>query len=420
MSPRLFALLAAVALASHAACRGGLGERIGATPSPAVKTPAVWPTATPAAVPEAFRALYDELASRLTPARERFESLPQATNPVLAIELLPANGNRGPDLLQPGALGGVRLYLDAAVALGGRGVNLSIVYPLLGEREPRREEYIEFYRQVIGECRRRGLTVSVEMGPAFGGTQYSSLRVDYAGLTPQTYLEERLRQAALAAHAFEPDYLTLVEEPDTERMLTGIDLRTDDYLAMLAQARRRIDPPPGVLIGAGSGSWEAPDLVQRVIAETDLDFVNIHVYPLSNGVVDYAERAAQWVEAARARGKRVIVGETWLYKASGDEVRSRLPFTEVYARDHFSFWAPLDALHIEAMRALASAAGIEYVSFFWSNFLLAYLEYGATTAGAPGAELTRLSNAAALQAILEGRLSASGDAFRRAAVGEWE
>ncbi len=418
MRARIFLLLVAVALASQAACGGDRNARVDATPTsrPTVGS-TVGPTATPAPVPEGYRALYDELERLLNRARERFAALPQTDAPLLAVELLPANGNRGADLLQPGALEGVRVYLDAAVALGAGGVNLSIVYPLFGEREPRREEYIQFYRNVVAECRRRGLVVSVEMGPAFAGTEFSSLDVDYSGLTPTEYLDERLRQAAVAAHALEPDYLTLAEEQGTERMLTGLDIRTDEYVAMLAQARRRIDPPPGVLIGAGSGSWEAPDLIRRVISETDLDFVNIHVYPLSNGVVDYLERAVEWAGEARARGKRAIVGETWLYKASVEELRRGLSFSEASARDPFSFWASLDALHIETMRALASAAGIEYVSFFWSKFLFAYVDH-ASSAGESSVELMRLSNAAAVQAMLEGRLSASGEAFRRAAGGD--
>ncbi|HWQ28428.1 MAG TPA: hypothetical protein VNN12_05340 [Dehalococcoidia bacterium] len=342
--------------------------------------------------------------------------MPTASPPLLAAELLPANGNRGAELLQPGAMEGVRLYLDALQRLGARGVNLSIVFPLFGEQEPRREEYVAFYREVVAECRRRGLTVGVEMGPAFAGTPYSTLSVDYSAFTPQSYLDARLRQAALAAHALEPDYLTLAEEQDTERMLTGLDLTVDDYVAMLRRARAVIDPPPGVLLGAGSGSWEPPDLIDGILSETDLDFVNIHLYPLTNGAVNYVDRVAEWATRARAARKRVMIGETWLYKASVQELRSGLPYDQVFARDVFSFWAPLDALHIETVHALARATGIEYVSFFWSKFFFAYLDYGASPAAA-GADLMRLSNAAAVQAIVERRLTASGEAFRRAAGG---
>lgn len=251
------------------------------------------------------------------------------------------------------------------------------------------------------------------MGPAFAGTGYSALSVDYSGLTPRAYLNARLRQAAVAAHALEPDYLTLAEEQDTERMLTGLELTAEDYLTMLRSARALIDPPPGVLLGAGSGSWEAPDLVERILSEIDLDFVNIHVYPLSNGLVNYLDRTAEWAEMARAVGKRVIIGETWLYKASVDDLRAGVPYDEVYARDVFSFWAPLDALHIETITALANASGIEYVSFFWSKYLFAYLDYEAAARLSP-VDATRQSNAAAVRAIAERRWSASGEAFREA------
>lgn len=396
------------------ACRGEGKERGGgATPAP----PGVTASATPAPVPESFQALYDELEAALTEARQRYAAMPAVSRPLLAAELLPANGNRGAELLQPGALEGVRLYLDALQRLGARAVNLSIVFPLFGEQEPRQKEYVAFYREVVAECRRRGLAVSVEMGPAFSGTPYSTLSVDYSGLTPQSYLDARLRQAALAAHALEPDYLTLAEEQDTERMLTGLDLTVEDYVAMLRRARAVIDPPPGVLLGAGSGSWEPPGLIDGILSETDLDFVNIHVYPLTNGTVNYIDRVADWATRARAARKRVIVGETWLYKASAQDLRSNLSYDQVFARDVFSFWAPLDALHVETMRALAKASGIEYVSFFWSKLFFAYLDYG-TSSAATGADLIRLSNAAAVRAIFERRLTASGEAFRRAAAGE--
>ncbi len=413
-SARCAAVLLAFAAYGFAGCAGrGEEEEVspGLEPPPTSATVAV----TPAAVPDDFRALYQELERALSPIRTRYGAMPATVSPRLAGELLAANGNRGPELLQPGAMEGVRLYLDALQGLGAAAVNLSIVYPLFGEQEPRREEYLAFYREVVAECRRRGLVVAVEMGPAFAGTPYSTLHVDYTGLTPRAYLDARLRQAAIAAHALEPDYLTLVEEPDTERMLTGLDLTTEHYLEALRSARRVIDPPAGVLLGAGSGSWEGPDLVERVVRETDLDFVNIHVYPLSNGSVNYLDRAAEWATMARAAGKRAIIGETWLYKASVDELRTGLPYDQVYARDARSFWAPLDALHIETMVALARASGVEYVSFFWSKYLFAYLDAAADLSPL---ELMRQSNAAAVRAMVEHRWSASGEAFQRATVRE--
>lgn len=197
-------------------------------------------------------------------------------------------------------------------------------------------------------------------------------------------------------------------------MLTGLDISTEDYLEYLRSARAVIDPPRGVKLGAGSGSWEQPDLVERVIGETSLDYIDIHVYPLSNGFTDYLQRAADWAAAARAAGKDVVIGEAWLYKASVGELRGGLGFQEVFARDPYSFWEPLDALFMETMVELAQASDVQYVSFFWTRYLFGYLDYDEVAPlGLTGSELQQASNLVAWGAIVRGELSASGRAFRR-------
>lgn len=134
---------------------GGRGEGTGAGPGPATAPSSAAFSATPAPVPDAFRTLYQELERNLSEVRGHYAATQAIARPVVAAELLPANGNRGPELLQPGAMEGVRLYLDALKRLGAKAVNLSIAYPLFGDREPRRQEYVAFYRDVVAECRRR-------------------------------------------------------------------------------------------------------------------------------------------------------------------------------------------------------------------------------------------------------------------------
>ncbi|HXX72554.1 MAG TPA: hypothetical protein VEI80_02580 [Candidatus Acidoferrales bacterium] len=58
----------------------------------------------------------------LTPSENSF---------VYATELLPANGNRGPALLQPNNLNSVAANLNALQAMGIQGVTIAIGYPLL-------------------------------------------------------------------------------------------------------------------------------------------------------------------------------------------------------------------------------------------------------------------------------------------------
>lgn len=406
----LLALLVGVALAACGGERGSSGDE---------RTPAVdqlTPTATTAAVPVTFRPLYDELEERLQTAKTALAARPAAGEETfLLLELLVANGNRGEELLGAGTLEATRLFLDRFKELGANGVTVQIVYPLLDDAYPRSSEYLDFYRSVADEVRRRDLVLVIATGAPFSGTEFSPLRIDYAGKTPQGYLEERLEQAAVIARELRPDYLCLSEEQSTERMLTGLDITTEDYLDFLREAPAAIKPPAGVKLGAGSGSWENPDLVRRLIEDTRLDFIDIHIYPLTNGYTDYLQVAADWASAARAANKEVIIGESWLYKASAKELQSGLGFQELFSRDVYSFWQPLDMLFMQTVLELGRAAGVRYISFFWSRYLFGYVDYGDLPRGATGLEAQRAGNLAASAAIIRGELSAVGREFKRLA-----
>jgi hypothetical protein len=374
------------------------------------------PTTTPIEVPAAFQPLYQELQARLEAARSDFAArVAPGGPPSLVIELLVANGNRGEDLLRPDTQGTTRLFLDRFKELGATGVALQIVYPLLDKNYPRHDEYLDFYRTVAREVRQRGLTLIVETGPPFSGTEFSPLQVDYSGKTPESYLQERLEQASIVAHEIQPDYLTLAEEQATERMLTGLDISTDSYIEFLRSARSVIDPPTGVKLGAGSGSWEGPDLVQRVTRETSLDFVDIHIYPLSSGFTDYLQVTADWAMAAGAAGTEVVIGEAWLYKTSVKELQGGIGYQEVYGRDAYSFWQPLDVLFMQTVVELGRAAGVRYLSFFWSRYLFAYVDYDQISPGMAKAELQQAANLASWNALVQGELSATGKEFQRLA-----
>ena len=303
----------------------------------------------------------------------------------------------------------------ASKELGATGVAVQIIYPLLGQDYPHSDEYLNFYRAVAGEVRKRGLTLIIATGAPFSGTEFSPLHIDYSDKTPQSYLQERLEQAAVIARELRPDYLCLSEEQSTERMLTGLDITTNDYIDFLRSAPAAINPPSGVRLGAGSGSWESPDLIRRLIKDTSLDFVDIHIYPLSNGPTDYLQVTSDWAAAARAAGKDVVIGEAWLYKASVKELQGGIGYQEVYGRDAYSFWQPLDVLFMQTAVDLGRATGVRYVSFFWSRYLFGYVNYEDVPPGATGLALQQAANLASWTALSRGELSATGQEFERLA-----
>ena len=374
------------------------------------------PSPTPMPVPPAFQSLYGELQRRLDAAQTEFAGGPTSgRSPSLVLELLAANGNRGEELLRPDTLQTTRLFLDRFKELGASGVAIQIVYPLLGKDYPRGNEYLDFYRAVAGEVRSRGLTLIIATGAPFSGTEFSPLHVDYGGKTPQSYLQERLDQAATIARELRPDYLCLSEEQSTERMLTGLNITTDDYFDFLRSAPAAIDPPAGVKLGAGSGSWENPTLVQELTRDSPLDFIDIHVYPLSNGLTDYLQVTSDWASAAIAAGKEAVIGEAWLYKASVQELQAGVGFQTLFGRDVFSFWQPLDVQFMQTAVHLGRAAGVRYISFFWSRYLFAYVDYEDVPPGTAGAALQQAANVASWAAFSRSELSATGEEFKRLA-----
>jgi hypothetical protein len=308
-------------------------------------------------------------------------------------------------------MAGVDLYLDRLQELGVQGVSVAIAYPLLRPDFPRSAEYLQFYRGVAEDVHRRGLKLLVESGPVFPDPEYSRVQVDFSGLTTETYFQTKRDQLLLIAREVRPDYLAISGEPTTEQRLTGLTLPPAEYAAFAQETADAIDRSTGILVGAGAGTWEDPAYVRAFVADSSLDFINVHVYPLSSAYDNYLQRAVDWAELARASGKKLVMGESWLYKAAPSEAGK--PYQEIFPRDVFSFWEPLDTRFIEAIADLAQYQRFDYVSLFWANYFFAYLDYDETPKNLSPVELMNRANQAASDSILAGTFSGTGQAFQQ-------
>lgn len=388
-----------------------------ATPSPSERVypsppPLSSPTLEP--VPAEQQSRYKELSEILSayePYRQTAAGGLQGDT-LLGAELIVANGNRGEALLGPMTLSGVDLFLDRLQEIGVRGVSISIATPLLDPSFPRHDEYLDFYKNVVEAVRARGLVVCVEVGPAFTGTAFSSVEYDWSSLTLDDYFDMKRSEIVLIARDLKPDYLAFGGEPDTEMMLTGLTYSVEQYLEFVRTAAAQVDRSTGMLVGAGSGSWDSPAYLDRLSLEPSIDFVNIHIYPMSNGFSDYIETASEAAARARARGKKVIIGEAWLYKATPHDLRSGIGYADVYARDVYGFWAPLDIRFIQTIAGLAEGQGVDYVSFFWSGYFFSYLAYEDIPQDLSTSARFKELNRAQLEDILAGNLSPTGVWFQ--------
>jgi hypothetical protein len=78
-----------------------------------------------------------------------------------------------------------------------RGVKIAVKYPVLMPSFPRSSEYLEFYRRVARELRRRNLKFLMQMTDGFRETAFSALPVEpyYRGLTWERYRREKREMA---------------------------------------------------------------------------------------------------------------------------------------------------------------------------------------------------------------------------------
>lgn len=204
-----------------------------------------------------------------------------------------------------------------------------------------------------------------------------------------------------------PDYLTLANEPSTEAHVVGFAISVQQYTQFINETLRELGRP-NTLIGAGSGTWDDIVYVRSFAQNTGLDFIDLHIYPPGSRSRDYLQAAVEMAELARANKKAVIVGEFWLYKASSLEISRTPDAVEVFARNPYSFWIPLDGQMLEVITKFARRAQVKYISPFWSQYFFGYIPYDDRTRSLPPMQLTRLVNAEATKNLASGTLTDTG------------
>lgn len=425
-------LLAGLVLAALAAAACSKSET-GPSPAPAGSSAAAStataapPSATPApgtvtpppalAVPDRYRATYAELDSAISAFESRVGPTPKLvteTGGAVSVSLLQVNSNQAPAILQPAVLEATKTYLDELRSMGVTAVEMQIAYPVMSEEFPDRDRYVALYRAVVDAAHQRGLKVLIETSCIFSGSTFTDIKFDFATMSADQYFDARTRHAVAVA-ALGPDYLALGEEPVNERVFAGIDFTEDQYIAYVNGATRAIRQslPPGstTKVGVGTGTWEF-QFFTHMVERTEVDFFDIHLYPLQGTPGGY-ETVRQMASLAKAKGKPVVIGETWLYKLSRAESGPVAGATaaEAFRRDAFSFWAPLDFRHARNVLALGAEFEMPLVSFWGARFMHANLEWTPENDALDFRGVSRTVNPVINRNIASGSLTPLGQAL---------
>jgi hypothetical protein len=365
----------------------------------------------PSEVPDIYREIYREIDAEID-RQLPIVPLPwggKKTDTAFGVELLAANSHRGEALLNERVLQETALTLDRLKSLGVQSVSLSLQYPVLTRNYPRSDDYREFYRRVAGEIRKRGLTMVAEMGSAFREPEFSQIAVDYRGLKRERFNAGLREMAEVIIADIRPDFLTILSEPDTQTRNTGLSFSPSEFAETVKSVAKDLDRP-GVKLGAGAGTWASADFFKALTAIPELDYIDFHIYPVQYGLA--SDRVLKAAEAAQAKGKRVSIGEAWLYKVSGREFNHISP-VKAFRRDVFSFWQPLDEDFIQLVVRLARTINAQFCSFFWMQHLYSYVDYTPETDHLSYEELQKLNNSMAWENIQKGTLSPTGERLRQ-------
>jgi len=365
--------------------------------------------------PKKYQDLYRELDSQLSAFERRLPPRPSGVPPIRAATLLSANCHRGEFIRSDAQRQATLRELDALEALGAQGVVLEICYPSLTRtfRDP--QPFIEYYANLANEIHVRGLQLVVEHNSLLPAYASVDVRPYYKKLNKQRFDRERFAELKAILLALNPEYLTLVSEPQTHT--AGLNLTVKDWRTYVQSSVDRLYQELGsfpTLLGAGSGLWDDLGYVEAFSAIKRLSYIDLHLYPLTTGGHSNLERLLTWPDRIRAidPDKRIIMSELWLYKASASEQFDAAD-PAVFARGVYSFWSPLDRKLLRVVGIAAREKRIALVAPFWSRYFFAYLDYNdpATFATRPQV-LLNLARQRAYAAILNGQHTDTGLAFR--------
>jgi hypothetical protein len=383
------------------------------TISSAASSPAPSSTAAAKPVPPEFTGLYSNLKTALDGFNTVLDSRSSTlVHPVtFGAELLAANGNRGEELLKPGVIDSVKLTLDRFQEMGIQGVTFPIGYPLYIEEDPNHAGYVNFFKQVVQEIRKRGMKLDIESAVVFANTPFSPITTSFAGLTFDQFKAGKAKMVANIINDLHPDYLDLGCEPDTMAQLTGLKEFNDPakYIDYVNYVFANVNRGSTKMI-AGIGTWDDISYVRDLLAQTGIDCVAIHIYPV---IGDGLMKAISVISLAFQYNKRAVLDECWLYKTDTSATGGVAAAPDIYRLDSYSFFTPLDEEFFSEIVRLARAGGIEYISPFWSTFFFGNVDYSAANANLSYVQTAALANAAASLAMRTNKLTPLGDYYKQ-------
>ena len=367
-------------------------------------------------VPSQYQGEYASIQGILDSFNSSLGPYPASENGfVYATELLPANGNRGPALLQANNLISVGKNLDELQAMGIQGVTIAIGYPLLDPSFPNSAQYLSYFEQVVAMAHTRGMKVLVESQILFANTPYSPLTFDWSALPYSQYVINHIAQDQLIINQIHPDYLELGVEADTEAYLSGYSqLHTPSgWTSYIEQLLGSLNKGNTKLV-AGAATWLGTSYLTGFANDPRLDMISTHVYPIYGANL---QTLLAMGKIAEQGGKRLVIDEAWEQKVLQPPHGGGIGGPSVTQQDVFSFWSPIDSQFLTLMSKFAQVYPVEYISPFNEWYFFAYLNWTPTLDAESYFQLSKQLYPIAAQNMISGSLTPTGQVYSQLAQG---
>jgi uncharacterized protein (TIGR03437 family) len=348
--------------------------------------------------PAEYQDLYSSLQQKLTAFDANLSSQWDGSKPAVnfCATLRAPDAERVLQSLGANTLSVAQSEIQSLQALGVTTVSLGIDFPVLYQpfftylgTPDDYQSYLTFYKQVAALIRAAGMRMVVNAGPMYTGvlTGNSGLNVApyYQTLNSSEYITARTRQIVTIAEEIQPDYLVVAQEPDNEASTAGqpslataagFSSMVDTFLTQLDDAGLT-----GTYVGAGIGTWltNGSSFIKALAANPRLNFIDLNVFPINDDLLD---TTATLIDQAAASGKPVTISSAWLEKRADSEYPAANIAADpnIFSRDPFSFWAPLDQQFLSELVKLAWWKHLALLSPYWSDYFHTYLPYNASNA----------------------------------------
>jgi fibronectin type 3 domain-containing protein len=305
--------------------------------------------------------------------------------------LMMANGNTGPNLINGSTFISVQNELAQLQAMGYQAVLIQVGFPILYEpfypSQTVYEQYVGFYAQVAATVRAMGMKIVVENDSLLSSDAqagWTNTAAYFSTLSWAQYQAGRAAMAVTVAQVIAPDYLVLAEEPDTEaaQALQPNLLIPADAAAMVSGELAAVQALnlPNMQFGAGVGSWVAnlTEYISDYVA-LPLNYIDFHIYPINTeNNRSFLTTALTIASMAAAAGMPVAMSEVWLWKMEDSEWLVLTP-DDFLSRESFAFWETENTLFLHTMQNLANYTQMLYQAPSEPTYFNGYQPYGGTT-----------------------------------------